>query len=83
MCRLHASALLIYQEQERMSSEMHGKAETHNALFKNSEDALNVVGLVCLYIHPSTVYGIILPSAKCNVLISEISITTGSVFTLS
>ena len=50
---------------------------------KNSEDALNIVGLVCLYIHPSTVYGIIIPSAKCNVLISEISITTGSAFILS
>jgi hypothetical protein len=32
---------------------------------------------------PFYVYDIILPSAKCNVLISEISITAGSIFTLS
>jgi len=59
------------------------KQKMYNTLFENSEDAPNIVGHVCLYIHPSTVYGIILPSAECNVLISEISIAAGSVFTLS
>jgi len=83
MYHFHVSALLIYQEQEHKSSEMNCEAKMYNTLFENSEDAQNIVGHVCLYIHPSTVYDIILPSAKYNVLISEISITAGSVFTLS